>query len=112
VDTLKLLGVTASIVPTVGVLDGINAVRRVFDRFWFDAVKAKTLVEALSLYRRDFDEKNKTFRTKPLHDWTSHLADAARYLAVGIPSSPAKNLPIDRYRRDKGRSGPQSFMGV
>jgi phage terminase large subunit len=112
VETLKLLGITATVVANIGLMDGINAVRRVFDRFWFDAVNAKTLVEALSLYRRDFDEKNKTFRTKPLHDWTSHLADAARYLAVGIPSSPAKNLPIDRYRRDKGRSGPQSFMGV
>ena len=24
------------------------------------------------------------FRDKPLHDWTSHAADAFRYLALGV----------------------------
>ena len=34
-------------------------------------------------YRKEFDEKNKVFRVRPLHDWTSHAADAFRYFAVG-----------------------------
>ena len=25
-----------------------------------------------------------TFRSRPLHDWTSHAADAFRYLALGL----------------------------
>ena len=30
-------------------------------------------------YRKDFDEKMQTFKNKPLHDWSSHGADAFRY---------------------------------
>jgi phage terminase large subunit len=93
-------------------MDGINALRRVFDRMWFDQDNTKQLVESLTLYRRDFDERMKVFRANPLHDWTSHYADAARYLAVGIPNSPARNLPVDRYRKDKARGGAESYMGV
>ena len=35
------------------------------------------------MYRREWDEKRKEFRVRPLHDWTSHYADALRYFAVG-----------------------------
>ena len=31
----------------------------------------------------DWDENNKTWRSRPSHDWSSHCADALRYLAVG-----------------------------
>ncbi len=113
VDTLRLLGINATVVVNIGLMDGINAVRRIFDRCWFDAEKAGPLVEALTLYRREFDEKRVIFRANPLHDWTSHLADAMRMLAVGIPnSSQVKALPIDKYRRDREKSGAGSFMGV
>jgi phage terminase large subunit len=113
VDTLRLLGINATVVVNIGLMDGINAVRRVFDRCWFDAEKAQPLVEALTLYRREFDEKRVIFRPNPLHDWTSHLADAMRMLAVGIPgSSAAKKEPIDKYRRDREKTGAGSFMGV
>ena len=39
-------------------------------------------IEALKLYRREWDSDKKVFRDKPLHDWTSHAADAARYMAI------------------------------
>jgi phage terminase large subunit len=112
-DTLRTLGITATVVANIGVMDGINAVRRLFDRFWFDREKAGPLVEALSLYRRDYDDKRALFRANPLHDWTSHMADAMRYLAVGIPSASVyKKEPIDKYRRDREKTGAGSFMGV
>ena len=38
----------------------------------------------LRLYQREWDEKAQDFRARPLHDWTSHGADAFRYLAMGI----------------------------
>jgi phage terminase large subunit len=50
---------------------------------WFDKVKCKDGIEALRMYRRDYDDKRQEFRTSPLHDWTSHYADAFRYFAVG-----------------------------
>ena len=33
-------------------------------------------------YREDYDEKLLTLKSRPLHDWTSHAADAARYMAM------------------------------
>lgn len=41
------------------------------------------------MYQRDWDEKAQDFRSAPRHDWTSHGADAFRYLAVGIDSAAA-----------------------
>lgn len=96
-ETLRKLGVTPTVVANVGVMDGINAARRIFDRCWFDATASETLVEALTLYRREFDEKRVTFRPAPVHDWTSHYADAFRYLAVGIPNSPVREIR-ERYK--------------
>jgi phage terminase large subunit len=40
------------------------------------------------MYRRDYDEKRQEFRQNPLHDWTSHYADAVRYFAVGHQERP------------------------
>ena len=35
-------------------------------------------------YRREYDDKRKVFRDAPLHDWSSHYADAMRYAANGM----------------------------
>jgi hypothetical protein len=39
-------------------------------------------LEALQDYRRSFNETLQEFTATPIHDWTSHAADAFRYLAV------------------------------
>ena len=39
-------------------------------------------IECLRQYQREYDEDKKVFRDKPRHDWTSHGADAFRYLAL------------------------------
>jgi len=41
-------------------------------RCWIDAEKCHRGIEALKQYSRDFDEKGKTWRGRPKHDWTSH----------------------------------------
>jgi phage terminase large subunit len=64
------------------VMDGINAARLTLPRCRFDAVRCADGLEALRQYRADFDEKLRAFKDKPRHDWTSHSADAFRYLAM------------------------------
>lgn len=71
-----------AIVPDIGVLDGIQAARMLFPRVYFDADKAIEGVEALRSYQREWDEDNKIFRQKPLHNWSSNPADAFRMMAV------------------------------
>jgi len=97
-ETLKSLGLgNVKIVPAQRVEDGINAVRMLLPRCWFDRAATKRGVDALRNYCREFDDKTKAFRLKPLHNWASHGADAFRYLALGMPKA-AQPQPAPRPR--------------
>lgn len=72
-----------TIAKSLPVDDGINAVRSILNRFYFDEKKCAQGLNALSNYRKEYDEKRKEFKNKPYHDWTSHAADALRYFAIG-----------------------------
>ena len=62
-------------------------------RCWFDKAKCNAGIEALKMYRREWDDRSREFRPYPLHDWTSHYADALRYFAVGYrPTPPARKI--------------------
>lgn len=82
VETLIRLRRKPVLVPDHEVMDGINAARLTLPRVWFDREKCKDGIEALKQYRAEFDEKLKTFKDNPRHDWASHSADAFRYLAM------------------------------
>lgn len=82
-EVLQGLGIRPTVVPQMPVPDGIQAVRMILPLCWFDSEKCKQGIEALRMYRREYDEKRQEFRVNPLHDWTSHYADAFRYFAVG-----------------------------
>ncbi len=62
--------------------EGIHAVRMLFPRMWFDAERCKVGLEALMNYRRDYNQRLNEFKATPVHDWSSHGADALRGLAV------------------------------
>ena len=99
-ETLHNLGIQdVTIAPKLAIEDGIQAARSMLNRCWFDEEKCNRGIEALRQYRREFDEKNKTWRGKPLHDWTSHGADAWRYLAVGKQTQTNWGEPIRRNLR-------------
>jgi hypothetical protein len=92
-EVLAGLGIKAAVCPNIPLADGIQAVRMLLPTCWFDKVKCKDGIEALRMYRREYDEKRQEFKPHPLHDWTSHYADALRYFAVGHKNrSPAQKL--------------------
>jgi hypothetical protein len=64
--------------------DGINAVRMFIPKCWFDARKCARGIDALKLYRAEYDDKLQALRPQPVHDWTSHAADSFRYLALTL----------------------------
>lgn len=64
--------------------DGIAAVRAIFGRCWFDREKCADGIQSLRHYRFERDENLRTFKREPLHDWSSHDADAFRTLGVAI----------------------------
>jgi phage terminase large subunit len=77
-------GYKVRIVPNLSLVDGMAAVRTIFNRCWFDQDKCAEGIQALKHYRYEFDEQLGTFKRDPLHDWASHPADAFRYFAVSI----------------------------
>lgn len=92
-ETLEKLGLrNIEVVPAQDVADGINAVRLMLPRCWFDEERCKRGIEALKQYRREWDGKHQVWRNRPLHNWTSHAADAFRQGALrrARVSSPAK----------------------
>jgi phage terminase large subunit len=83
-EMLEESGLDAKIAPRMGLDDGIQAVRRLLPRCWFNVPKVQIGLNCLRNYRRDYDEKRKIFYERPLHDWSSHGSDAFRYLALGL----------------------------
>ena len=97
IETLYNLGIqNVTIAPRLSVDDGIQAVRSMLNKCWFDENKCERGVEALTQYRREFDENLKHWRGRPLHDWTSHGSDAMRYLATGKRDTYEWDQPIRR----------------
>lgn len=82
-------GIRFQVVPKLGLQDGIEAARALLPRCRFDEKKCFSGLEALRQYCKE--ESGLTdmygrpiFRDAPKHDWTSHYADAFRYLAVAV----------------------------
>lgn len=106
-DSLEQLGLRPVVVASrQSVEEGINAVRNMLPKCWFDEVKCARGIECLKQYQREWDEKHKVFRQRPLHDWTSHGADAFRYLAMMLQP---KAKPV---KWDFAPSGDSDWMGA
>jgi hypothetical protein len=69
------------IVPNLSLQDGIQASRLALNRTWFHN-RCEEGIECLRQYQREWDDDKKVFRDRPKHDWTSHSADAFRYLSI------------------------------
>jgi hypothetical protein len=88
VETMQALNLHPLLVPLATVADGINAARRLLPLCVFHP-RCEEGTNALEQYRREWDDDKKAFRANAVHDWTSHFADAFRYLAQGFrPASP------------------------
>jgi len=89
------LGIDFEVAPKLEVDHGIESVRNILPKCWFDREKCKLGIDALRQYRKQWDEKNQVFKNKPLHDWCSHAADAFRYGCVHEPINTSDwNKPI------------------
>ena len=81
-ETARSLGMAFQVAPNVTVEDGIHAVRQIMPRCWFNKPGTVDGLRALRSYRKEFDEAKGVFKKKPLHDWSSHFADAFRYFGL------------------------------
>ncbi len=83
-EMAKQLGIRFDVAPSLHLADGINAVRVALPKMWFDNHKCAIGLRALRQYRRQWRPRQEVYATNPLHDWTSHAADALRYAVIGF----------------------------
>ena len=83
---VRAKGLKVREVPRLSKSASINLARTVFPSAYFDQEKCADGIQALRHYRYELveDPIKKTFTKEPVHDWTSHAADAFRYSATAI----------------------------
>ena len=89
------------IAPQVSKTEGIDAVRALLPRCWFDLSKCSRGIDALRQYRKEWDSKAGCWKNSPLHDWTSNFADAFRMGAlveVGESRVPTQKKANNKFR--------------
>ena len=100
-ELLTDAGMNIDVARKMPVEDGIQLVRARLPNTWFK--KTSTVnkgLDCLRNYRRVYNEKLSVYQNAPLHDWSSHAADAFRYLMIGLDETGNArsdwNKPIDQ----------------
>lgn len=87
-EQLKQLGLLSTILDRPTNEEAVRGQRELLSTVLgysvFDAEKTKEGLFALENYHFEWDEDRAVYKNKPLHDWSSHAADAARYAAVAV----------------------------
>src|SRR5207302_6738282 len=68
-EVLASLGLkNLTLAPLHRIEDGINAVRMLVPRCWFDAARCARGIEALRLYRAEYDDRLQALKPRAVHD--------------------------------------------
>lgn len=81
VEQAAEFGVTLHVVQATNQQASEQALRKTLPKCWFDLDKTKDLVHALMNYHYEYDEDKKIYDKVPVHDWSSHAADAMEMMA-------------------------------
>lgn len=75
-------GIEFEIVEKLPLMDGIDAVRNLLPRCWFDEELTLLGRKALEHYHKKRDDKSESFSDTPAKSWANHGSDGFRMLAV------------------------------
>ena len=81
-ETASEHGIDFEIVDKLPLMEGIEAVREILPRCWFDKDKTELGRKALEHYHKKFDPRSESFSDTPAKSWANHGADAFRMMAV------------------------------
>lgn len=84
-------GIRFRVAPRIALEDGIHAVKMILPRCKIDSDNCSDLLIALRHYHRKYNDKDRVYKLKPVHDFSSHPMDALRCLATGIQEETLTN---------------------
>jgi phage terminase large subunit len=100
IQTAAKLGFTGGglgpvhVVPKVSLAEGINATRQFLARACYrDHPNVHRFLDLLIAYHREWDPELRVWSAKPIHDYSSHGADALRYRALAWQAQLAGQYP-------------------
>lgn len=99
VEVARNHGIPFTIAPDIGLVEGIDAVRNILNRCWFDEVKCASGLKALESYKKEWNERHGCWSSRPLHNFASHGADAFRMLTISIGQVGSKGLSAEEWKR-------------
>lgn len=83
-ESARKLGITFIASSRVDIIPGIDAVRILLNRCFFDEKKCIDGMRCLENYKKKWNDRTGNWMSEPLHDQYSHGADAFRTLATGL----------------------------
>ncbi len=95
----KTYSINFSDTPKLSIMDGIEMARQMLANCVFYKEGTERGVECLEAYRKEWNDKLGCWRDNPLHDWSSHSADAFRYMAVAENQRDSGAKVLRRKRR-------------
>lgn len=75
-DQMYALGVSLEVLGEVNQRDQIASARRTLEYATLDRTRCQYGIDALESYHYEWDEKARTLKSEPKHDWSSHGSDA------------------------------------
>jgi phage terminase large subunit len=85
VDFMREMGETALIVPRPASKENaIEAMRRKLYLTDFNKENTARLIDCLSNYSKEYDDKMGTYKNRPKHDWASHGVDAFQTMTLAL----------------------------
>lgn len=115
-EVASQLGIDFTVLPQFPLQDGINTVWMNANRLWIDQSKCKGLVSALENYYREWNEEHQVYGDKPVKNWSSHYADALRYLCQSLESvkqgMSAQEFNALKAKAMYGNQAPDLFRGI
>jgi len=84
IEQFRGRGIQPKAVPELSIHDGIQAVRYTLPKMRIDSTRCYDGIEALKNYKKKWNAERQAYQKTPDHDWSSHSADAMRYLCLAV----------------------------
>jgi hypothetical protein len=94
ISTLREMGLRCLSLPKLSIADGINEVRNIFPRCYFDEAKTGLGLKHLQSYSRAWDPKNGRFKDYPKHDVHSNCFIAGTLVSTSFGDKKIEELEI------------------
>jgi len=111
IEMAAALGIKFEVVDSISLDSGIELVRSMISRMWFDKRKTQVGLQGLAHYRKSFNARLNEFRDSPIHNFASHPADGVRTLCIGLEQPKQKQGDKNAVKRFLKRMGGGNSAG-